>query len=138
MGRYSLFRAVIAVVLIASAAGIWFVVRAIQNAVEAEKNLHAVIATANALEEFVASTGRWPTSWDELATLSKPQSRSMYQFPKDVDLVRQRVRVRFDLTLNELSKPQEMRLIEPIGPCFEFERRLEFLYKQIEDAQIRK
>lgn len=116
-------------------AAIWYVVRTVRQASEAEKTLHAIIATANALEGFVSTHGRWPTDWDELAINSHALPGSMYQLPRDAHIVQQRVIVRFDISLAEMSNPRHERLLQPIGLCYEYERRLDHLYKRIADVR---
>ena len=138
MRRQLHFQIPIAIAVVFALGGLWIAARSIHYAGEAEKTLHAVIATANALEDFVASQKRWPTSWDDLAKNSKPISGSMYELPRDVDIVRRRVSVRFDLPLERLSNPEGKGLIEPIGPCFEYERRLSGMYAQIEKNSRKK
>lgn len=110
----------------------FFVIYRIQLASESEKNLHALIATTNALEDFLVKQKRWPTSWEELIKFSAPLPGSMYVLPDDEALIRGRVKVRFDVSSSQLQDPRNQMLVSPIGPCFNYERRLELLYKKIE------
>lgn len=108
-----------------------FVVLAVHRAGEAEKNLHAVLCAANSLESFVQDYGRWPSSWSELGSPSQPMAGSMYQLPRDLSIVRSRVNVCFDLESIEATTLDDRRIVVPVGPCFEYQRRLDGLYQTI-------
>jgi hypothetical protein len=124
-----------AIIAIVTAA-LW-IVRAIRTAFEAETNLHAIACVTTALQSFVSEHNSWPSSWEELAKQPGPSGPSVFQLPRDLDIVRSRVKVRFDVTLNDFARPQSANLLEPLGPCYDYEYRLQSLYEQLSDLYSR-
>jgi hypothetical protein len=131
----TLWLVAVALLSLVSFAG-WCVVNAANRSLEAEKNLHAVICVASALEVFVRDHKSWPSSWDDLAKKSGPLSGSMFELPRDLDAVRSRVVVRFGATPEELAHPEDAHLVEPLGPCYTYDFRLEPLYQRLRETFV--
>src|SRR3972149_5755736 len=109
-------------------------VQSVRRAGEMERNLHAVICTRLALQSFVANRRAWPISWEDLANASAHSSGSMYQLPRDLNTVRSRVVLRFDITERDLSNPRKAKLITTYGPSYDYDFGLEPLYRQLEET----
>lgn len=112
--------------------GVFLGIREIRRAGEAEKNLHAIICVAHALEQFVDYYGEWPVSWNELIAMEHPvESPSMYQLPRDVAEIKNRVDIRFDFDPLRTSNECVDKLISPKGPCYHYDKRLNALCASI-------
>ncbi len=108
---------------------LWYSIRS--AGIRAEFNYLATSATACAVEEFVVENERWPTSWDELTSVSL-DLESKYSWPDDFPEIEKQVEVDFGLTLEEVAKqePSDFSAIKPRRPAYsEYKRHFASLLK---------
>lgn len=119
--RKAFWRIVIATILITVVAGVALFVQCTRTAVQAERTLHANELVLRVLTAYVETTdGDWPTSWDDLVQTVPAESRSMWKWPDDLAALKQRVRINFDVTTDEVlkMKPGHFTAVEQIGPNY--------------------
>jgi hypothetical protein len=95
--------------------------RASVISLEAERTHQAYLLVLDLLEKHLrANSGRWPTSWEELAKTSLDSPRSFYQWPGDIQVIRQRVSVSFDIgsVSPALNDSHTFSLVKQNGPNF--------------------
>jgi hypothetical protein len=113
-----------AALVLVGIAGILFAVRACRDAMwslEAEKTLQAFSVLMDVLTNFVdTNSGKWPSGWDDLARIPPSRANSTFSWPEDIERIRSRVRINFDLTTAQVISAGESRFvaIEQIGPNF--------------------
>ena len=104
------------------AGGAWIACRAFSISVQGENALHAVNLVTVVIDKYVDDTGKWPTSWGELATVSSVNHWGTYSWPEDLEKVQRYVAVDFDADPARLAKQgvHEFDAIKPIGPCYPY------------------
>lgn len=88
---------------------------------EAESTLHALDLVYDAVGKFLENNGgTWPKSWEQLATNLPNQSASPPLSPDQIERLRRRVRINFDLTTAQVAAQDEEHFsaIGPIGPYY--------------------
>src|SRR6516164_1986612 len=92
------------VVLNALISGTLCFVNLVRNAGDrAEHALHAVDLASNVTEKYVLEHGRWPSSWEELETVSF-SDHYLYQWPRDSKEIQARVAIDFSFSLEAVAK----------------------------------
>lgn len=105
---------------------------------QAERNLHATLFTISLVERFVATSGRWPRSWEELeqvaisnaapdpltneTTALRIGGAHGYDWPAASSEIQRRVFVDFnaDMMMVANQRPVTFEAIRPIGPRYEY------------------
>ena len=70
---------------------------------EAEKTLHAYRLVLDVLIEYVETEGEWPTGWTDMEAVKPPGEYGLWRWPDDIDEVRKRITVEFDLRGKDLT-----------------------------------
>lgn len=112
--------AVIAVIVAATAGG-WLVYQGVRVSLEAENTHQAYLRVLDALEIYVRKNNRqWPPNWEELSAFALKEDPERFDMLGDLDDVRQRVAVRFDLSADEVSKLKATNFAaaQPIDPSY--------------------
>jgi len=121
--------------LLALIVAIFFAVELVRTVVQvdqAERRLHAVIATARVIEVFYQSTGSLPQSWDDLQSIDLTvKTSSMYQWPKDVEELRRQVRVDFGRSPEQIRANGIDGYLSTDQPAYDYAVRLERLADSI-------
>ena len=50
--------------------------------IHAEKGLHAIKLVTTVVDEYVEREGKWPPSWEDLATHTSARNFGMYSWPE--------------------------------------------------------
>jgi hypothetical protein len=100
----------------------WVAYTAISAAVHGEYALHAVNLITVVVDDFVDKNGIWPTSWEDLKTVSSVNKWGMYSWPEDLEKVRLYVTVDFEADPAILAKQsvEEFDAIKPVGPYYPY------------------
>ncbi len=111
---------IIAGVVVALACAFSWGVFVVSRSLEAEDNLQAVVTVTEAIDNFVLVKERWPKSWDELEQIPVFDRPKRYSWPNNSKWIRNRVKVDFRVTLQELIDDAAIlhQAIEPLGPCY--------------------
>jgi hypothetical protein len=103
---------------------LWLVYTAYSLSDHAERALHAVNLTTVVVEKCVDREGKWPKSWEDLATVRTDNSRGIYSWPTDCDEIKLLVTVDFHADPRVLAKQtvEEFDAIKPIGACYPYKQ----------------
>ena len=112
MRRKLLIWAAIMVVGVLVGAG-WMLVQTIWMVEDAERQLHAVDYVGQACETYIEMHQEWPRSWDDL-TRVMPRASGV-EMPRDLEKVRERVRVNFGAKLEEIAR-ERAEVFEGFAP----------------------
>lgn len=86
---------------------------------DSEYKLHALRLTADLVEQYMrAHDDQWPTSWDDLQDVQfEKQPPTMFEWPGDATKIKERARIDFDVTADQLADPsfKVTAVIAPIG-----------------------
>lgn len=102
--------------------GTWCVCHVIARMKHVDLALRAAHGTTNAVKKYVREQKKWPTSWEDLESLSAAPGDADYPLPDDWDETRRYVEINFDLTLDEVAKQQvesfdAIRVEDPVVSC---------------------
>ena len=107
-------------------------------AYDAEHALWATCAASAASEEYVSRNRKWPTSWEELESVSATVG-TVYSWPDDSAEIREYVDVDFGMSLSDVAdqNPDDFRAIRPKVPAYQayrhhFSRLLETVRKVLD------
>jgi hypothetical protein len=132
---------------------VWFVIKEIRRAGEAERNLLATIFAIGLVEKFVEEHRHWPKSWDELEQWKvdgvrvEPQKERTnviriggtihFEWPSSSQEIRKRVVIDFNAKMKDMSEQRrgEFQAIQPNGECYDY--RIYGFIESLQDA-IRK
>jgi len=95
--------------------------RSIDVSLEAEKTLHAYRLVLDLLEAYLhRHPGKWPESWEDLATIRINEPSAIYKWPNDIADVRNRVKIDFELTANDIASmsSQDFPAVKQLGPNY--------------------
>lgn len=97
------------------------VARSVRTQLDAETRLHALIVTAHTIRAFANTQDppRWPSSWDELATVTYTD-HAWIHWPRDRTLIEEHVTVDFDIRLEAVLSTQtnSLEAVRPNGITF--------------------
>lgn len=121
-------------------AACWFAVDAIRTADRAERCLHACIIVTDVVEQYIKTTGRWPSSWNELRQTvpSVMTSGGIHRWPDDIAVIREFVDVDFaaDPGLLAESTPESFDALRPVGPCYSsYDRHFQCLILALRESR---
>ena len=92
------------------------------------------------VERFVLQhQGRWPHSWDELASTSLTEQSAVWNWPDDRDEIAKRVHVDFAVSTEQVRRmtPETFTAIVQIGPNYgPSEYRVESLIERVRKSII--
>lgn len=96
-------------------------VRSIAMSLEAERTLGAYLLVLSVLTSYTSQNqGRWPQSWEDLATVHVVDHYGSWEWPRDIVKIRQRIRIDFAITAKELAaiESSEFKFVEQVGPNY--------------------
>jgi hypothetical protein len=84
--------------------------------------MQGVNFTTIIIEKYVEKEGKWPSSWEDLKTVSSVNEHSMYSWPEDWQKLQLYVHVDFhaDPTILAKQSVEEFDAIKPIGPFYPY------------------
>jgi hypothetical protein len=95
--------------------------RGVTNSLEAEKTLLVYTATLDILTVYLKHNhGKWPTSWDDMTSVSPSSQIPAYPWPEDISEFRKRVHINFELTGAQVAAmdPEHFSAVEQIEPNY--------------------
>jgi hypothetical protein len=98
-----------------------FAYRCVHISLEAERTLHAYYAVIDVLRVYLQeNSGRWPTSWDEMATVELGDLGGGFAWPRDRGQIENRVFVDFSVTGAAVGKmdAEHFSVVQPLGPNY--------------------
>jgi hypothetical protein len=99
----------------------WFIFEGARTSLEAERTHQAYVRVLGATTAFVRGhPGLWPNGWEQLATAAPEGGDWSQTLPDDLEDVRRRIHVDFDLSAADVSKmnADDFSAIRPIGPNY--------------------
>ena len=95
--------------------GVW-------ESLQAEETHHSQLVVLKVLRTHLDESGKWPNSWEELASTQIEESRqhSMLRWPDAADEIRERIKIDFTYKAEDIAKmrPQDFPAVVPIGPNY--------------------
>ena len=99
---------------------IGFGVYVAEISLDAERTHQAYIRVLESLIVYLQVThGQWPRSWSDLSAVSSDKN-AFFPRPDDVNEIRRRVYIRFDVTASEIAKMNvtDFDVVQQIGPNY--------------------
>ena len=92
----------------------------VQEALEAERTLQAYLLVLDVMVDYLHEHRSWPSNWDEISGVPHAEHQGIYHWPDDIEIIRNRVQVNFDVTLLDVVNMDASRFtaVEQVGPRF--------------------
>lgn len=116
-----LVRSILVLLLVSLLVGAILAYLGISTSLHAENTLHAILRTANQVDQFVANERRWPNSWEELEPYWTNDSQ-VKTWTEESSFRKEHIAIDFDTDLSELAtqREEDFAAIYPTGAYYPY------------------